>query len=136
MHCHQGTIERIHPHKVDVKIVSASACAACHAKGACSMGDFKEKIIEVPIPDSSGYQVGETVVLEMSVKTGFKAVFFAYFLPFLLLFSTFVTLYILNIHEAVAALASLSVTILYYLILSRYKKYMEKQIVFSIQPKT
>jgi len=136
MHCHQGTIEHIHPHKIDVKIVSASACAACHAKSACSMGDLREKIIEVSVSDSSGYQVGETVVLEMSVKTGFKAVFFAYFLPFLLLFSTFVTLYILNIHEVVVALGALSVTILYYFILSRYKKYLEKQIVFSIQPKT
>ena len=136
MHCHQGTIERIYPHKIDVKIVSASACTACHAKGACSMSEMKEKIIEVSVPDSSGYQVGESVVLEMSVKTGFKAVFFAYFLPFLLLFSTFLTLSVLNVHEVVSALVSLLVTILYYLILSRYKKYMEKQIVFSIQPKT
>ena len=135
MHCHQGTVEHIHPHKIDVKIISTSACAACHAKDACSVNDFKEKIIEVTVLDSSGYHVGETVVLEMSVKTGFKAVFFAYFLPFLVLFSTFLTLYVLNVHEVLAALASLSVTVLYYLILSRYKKYLEKQIVFSIQPK-
>jgi len=43
---HPGIIERISGEKVFVRILSQSACSACHAKGACSVADAEEKIIE------------------------------------------------------------------------------------------
>ncbi len=44
---HPGIIEEVSKDKVFVKILSMSACSACHAKGMCSVAEVAEKIVEV-----------------------------------------------------------------------------------------
>ena len=57
---HEGIIEQIDGDVAHVKIDSISACASCHAKGACSAADQEEKYLDVPILGAV-YRQGETV---------------------------------------------------------------------------
>ena len=45
--CHNGRIKSIDGHKIEVVILSRSACSACHSKSMCSMTEMKEKSIDI-----------------------------------------------------------------------------------------
>ena len=44
---HEGIVERVEPSHLQVRIVQASACAACGAKGLCKAAESKEKLGDV-----------------------------------------------------------------------------------------
>lgn len=124
---HEGTVINVADGKVSVKIEVKSACSACHAKSMCSVSELSEKVIEA-LPSES-LSVGDSVVVEMEEKFGLKAVFYVFFIPFILMASTlFVSANFVS--EAFAALFSLLILAPYYLLLAFLKPYFAKQFVF------
>lgn len=124
---HEGTVINVAGGKVAVKIEVKSACSACHARSMCSVSELSEKVIEA-LPAES-VSVGDSVVVEMEEKFGLKAVFYVFFIPFVLMASTlFVSANFVS--EALAALFSLLVLAPYALILMLLKPYFAKRFVF------
>ena len=124
---HEGTVINVADGKVSVKIEVKSACSACHAKSMCSVSELSEKVIEA-LPAES-VSVGDSVVVEMEEKFGLKAVFYVFFIPFVLMASTlFVSANFVS--EALAALFSLLVLAPYAMLLMLLKPYFAKQFVF------
>ncbi len=129
---HLGIVQDINPNGIVVSILSQSACAACHAKGACGMSDTAEKIIEVPT-QSKAFSIGEHVKVLLKESLGFKALTLGYVLPFLLVLLTLIVLTSTGISEAKAGLASLAVLIPYYLGLYLFRDKVSKQFTFEIE---
>ena len=124
---HEGTVINVTDGQVAVKIEVKSACSACHARSMCSVSELSEKVIEA-LPAES-LSVGDSVVVEMEEKFGLKAVFYVFFIPFVLMASTlFVSANFVS--EALAALFSLLVLAPYALILMLLKPYFAKRFVF------
>ena len=124
---HEGTVINVADGKVAVKIEVKSACSACHARSMCSVSELSEKVIEA-LPAES-LSVGDSVVVEMEEKFGLKAVFYVFFIPFVLMASTlFVSANFVS--EALAALFSLLILAPYALLLMFLKPYFAKQFVF------
>ncbi|MBQ4437723.1 SoxR reducing system RseC family protein [bacterium] len=124
---HEGTVINVADGKVSVKIEVKSACSACHARNMCSVSELSEKVIEAQPAES--VSVGDSVVVEMEEKFGLKAVFYVFFIPFILMASTlFVSANFVS--EALAALFSLLILAPYYLLLAFLKPYFAKQFVF------
>ena len=124
---HEGTVINVADGKVSVKIEVKSACSACHAKSMCSVSELSEKVIEA-LPAES-VSVGDSVVVEMEEKFGLKAVFYVFFIPFVLMASTlFVSSNFLA--ESFAALFSLLILVPYYFLLAFLKPYFAKRFVF------
>ncbi|NOU59420.1 SoxR reducing system RseC family protein [Marinifilum caeruleilacunae] len=129
---HEGTILEIEDGKITVGIVNVSACAGCHAKGACTMSDMKEKSIDV-IDYSNKYSVGEKVKLTYQESLGWFALILAYVLPFVLvLLVLFIATTITN-DELISGLLSLAVLPPYYIILSFFKGRLKKTFSFTIE---
>ena len=42
---HEGVVTKITDDELEIKILAQSACAACHAKSACGMGEQAEKTL-------------------------------------------------------------------------------------------
>ncbi|MBR4531683.1 SoxR reducing system RseC family protein [bacterium] len=124
---HEGTVINVADGKVAVKIEVKSACSACHAKSMCSVSELSEKVIEA-LPAES-LSVGDSVVVEMEEKFGLKAVFYVFFIPFVLMAST---LFVSSnfVAESFAALFSLLILAPYYLLLALLKPYFAKTFVF------
>ena len=124
---HEGTVIKVDEGKVSVKIEVKSACSACHAKSMCSVSELSEKVIEA-IPAES-VSVGDSVLVEMEEKFGLKAVFYVFFIPFVLMAST---LFVSSnfVAESLAALFSLLILVPYYFLLSLLKPYFAKRFVF------
>jgi sigma-E factor negative regulatory protein RseC len=129
---HEGTILDIEGGKITVGIVNISACAGCHAKGACTMSDMKEKSIDV-IDYSDKYSVGEKVKLTYQESLGWFALMLAYVFPFVLvLLVLFVATTITN-DELISGLLSLAILPPYYIILSFFKGRLKKTFSFTIE---
>jgi sigma-E factor negative regulatory protein RseC len=124
---HEGTVINVADGKVSVKIEVKSACSACHAKSMCSVSELSEKVIEA-LP-AENVSVGDSVLVEMEEKFGLKAVFYVFFIPFVLMASTlFVSANF--VAESFAALFSLLILAPYYLLLALLKPYFAKTFVF------
>jgi len=128
---HNGFVERITGTSVLVRIISESACAACHAKGACNAADMQDKEIEVQ--DSSGrYHTGEMVKLVMEQSQGFKALRIGYLYPFIVLFTGLLVASAIGINELTAGLIALGLLPPYYFIVYLLRKKIGKSFTFSI----
>jgi len=125
---HDGTVVKAGKELVSVRIEVKSACSACHARSMCAAHDMAEKIIEAIPAEEVG--VGDSVVVEMEEKFGLKAVFYVFFIPFLLMVSAlFVSSRFIS-SEPFAALISLAVLVPYFVILALLKPYFAKTFVF------
>ncbi len=129
---HDGIIEHINEGVAHVKINSQSACAGCHAKGACSAADQEDKFLDVPLNGLS-FTAGEVVRVEVAQRLGFKAVALGYFYPFLLLMAVLIIMIVAGIGELQAGLFALLSLIPYYLGLYLARKRIESSFTFSIQ---
>ncbi len=125
---HEGTVVKAGKELVSVKIEVKSACSACHAKSMCAAHDMAEKIIEAVPAEEVG--VGDSVVVEMEERFGLKAVFYVFFIPFMLMVAAlFISAQFVS-SEVFAALISLVILVPYFVILAFLKPYFAKTFVF------
>jgi len=130
---HKGIIEQINREKITVRILQQSACSSCHAKGACMAADSKEKLVD--IADHSGqFTLHELVIIEGKESIGYKAVFWAFLLPLLILIAMLVlTTSVWHFSETEAALSALLALAPYYLLLYLFRNSMAHTFQFSIK---
>ncbi|HDP74559.1 MAG TPA: hypothetical protein ENN49_01565 [Bacteroidales bacterium] len=129
---HLGRVEAVTATDIRVTIISQSACASCHAKGACTAADVAEKQVVVSKPYHS-YTVGETVKVTLQQSLGFKALFLGYILPLIVLVVSLFVFNAMGLSEPVSGLIALAVLVPYYLLLYLFRKRIEKQFHFDIE---
>ena len=133
---HTGKIIEINKANIKVEILNKSMCAGCHAKSMCSMGDVKEKIIDVAYYNNEEYELGEEVLVEMKKSMGFKAVWISYVFPLVLLIVFLLLLHGLRFSDLMAGLISVAVIIVYYFIVYTFRAKIATQFTFTIVKKT
>jgi len=129
---HAGVVEEVTREKIYIRIVVASQCAACHAKGFCSIADVAEKRVEIP---NSGQSVhaGDNVQVVLQSSQGLAAVWWMYTLPLLLLVSILLFLLDQNMSEIYSALFALGVVAVYYGVLWFFRSKFKKNTIFALQ---
>jgi len=132
---HQGVISEIDNEIIRVSIIAQSACASCHVKGVCSAADMQEKIIDVKNTGIIDQKVGDFVTITMKRKLGNRAVFFGYFLPFIILMITLVSALSYFDDEGIAGLASLAILVPYYFALYMMKDKLKESFEFQLENK-
>ena len=131
---HDGIVDSIEGDCIHVRIVQASACAACGAKSLCSAAESKEKIVDVYGADTEAYRVGQRVMVEGAAAMGMKAVRLAFLFPLLLLVAAIaVAMWLTSDNEAVAALSALLTLTGYFLVLFACKKRLLNEFKFTIR---
>jgi sigma-E factor negative regulatory protein RseC len=132
---HDGVVDSIEGNCIHVRIVQASACAACGAKSLCSAAESKEKIVDVYGVDITAFQVGQRVMVEGAAAMGMKAVRLAFLFPLVLLVAAVaMVMWLADGNEALAALAALLVLTIYFLLLFANKKKLAREFTFTIKP--
>lgn len=127
---HQGFVHSAKNGMVRVKIINMSACASCQVKGVCTASESEEKIIDVPT--DKNYKIGEKITIASKTANGFKALWLAYVLPFLLVLFTLIIFTSLKYSETQAGIFSLSVLIPYYFLLYVFRNKLKKKFTFEI----
>lgn len=129
---HKAIIEEISGNTVSLTFTAHSACSACHAKSACSLGNSEVKKINLPLP-SFEVNTGETVEVLLSQNAGFRAVFLGYVLPFIVVLLSLLTFNTLGFDELRSGLFSLLLIVPYFLILFLLRKRINKSFSFRIR---
>jgi sigma-E factor negative regulatory protein RseC len=129
---HKGTIIEITQECIRVEIINKSMCAACHAKGFCSAGDTKDKIIDVEYYNNGEFAVGDEVEVIMNRSMGFKAVWISYVVPLVILLIFLLTLQGLGFSELHSGLFALLAVCVYYLMVYLFKDKLANKFVFTI----
>ena len=130
---HKGKVISAGQGKVNVEIISESACAACHAAGLCGMSESKRKIVEVPTSSYAGFTQGQDVEVCLAPKTGLKAVLLSYVLPVMLLLILILSLLKIGLSELLAGVFSLAGVALYYLVLYFFRDKLSEGYEFFIR---
>ena len=129
---HEGIVVSKSDSKIVVQITVQSACSECHAKGACSASEIQDKLIEIA-PDGQIYQTGQRVVVTGRQSLGFKAVFYAYVLPSLLIVGVLIGSYALTDDDVTTGLLSLLSVVIYYVILYLLRNRFKRTFLFTIK---
>ena len=128
-----------------VRIVQASACAACKAKAMCASAESAEKEMTVVLLGDGQWAVGDSVEVMVQQKMGWKAVVLAYLLPFFVMLAVmFIGNGLLAMgdgaigllgdeakREAVLGTVALCAMAVYYLVLGLFKDKLQKEFSFT-----
>jgi positive regulator of sigma E activity len=128
---HPGIVREVSPGKLTVCISSESACAGCHAKGACTAADKEDKIVDVCTKER--FEIGDQVKVILRENLGMMAVLLGYVVPLLLVVVVLVVLITLQYSEAKAGVASLLVLVPYYGVLTLFRGRLGKSFSFSVE---
>ena len=129
---HEGVVTKITDEELEIKILSQSACAACHAKSACGMGEQAEKILTVPRPKSKDFALMQRVNVRMAIGQGNKAAVLAYLIPIILLLAVLFVCLGLGLDEGLSALIAIAALIPYYIILYLLRDKLKQKFEYII----
>ncbi|MBQ0050275.1 MAG: SoxR reducing system RseC family protein [Bacteroidales bacterium] len=129
---HEGVVTSVGNGIVQVRIVQASACAACAAAKLCQSSETKEKIVEVRC-NSKPYEIGQRVVLVGSLRQGLKATWLAYALPLLFVVATVAACSVLGANDALAAASALVALSVYYILIYMLRGRFEAKFGFEME---
>lgn len=131
---HSGIVDSIEDGCMKVRIIQASACAACKAASFCNASDKKEKIIDIyDVASIRGRRVGDEVVIVESGQTGMKAVMLGFGVPFLILVLVLVLVSRFTANEPLAALVSIVALIPYYTVIYLLRDKLRDQFSFIVE---
>ena len=130
---HKGRIVAIDPDITTVEIVAETACASCHAKGLCNLGEEKVKQVLVRTSAWHPHQVGDEVEVVLKKAMGYKAVFIAYGMPLVVLFITLMVLTQLGVGELWAGIGAIGAVILCYLVIFLFRNKISKEYSFYLK---
>jgi len=129
---HDGIIQKINEDSMDISIISMAACVSCHAKGACSASDMKEKIVPVKPIQGKDYHVGDQVTITIKQSVGTWAVLLGYVFPLIIVVASLIILSNIMNDEGIAGLISLLILAPYYLVLYVSRKKMADNFEFKL----
>lgn len=124
---HEGIVTQINEDEIQVKIIQESACAACHAKSACTVVDQAEKYLTVPRPEGREIHLFQKVNVVMKVGQGNKAAVLAYLIPIVVLLAVLFLCLGLGLSEGLSALLGIAALIPYYTILYLRRDKLKKR---------
>ena len=130
---HRGRIVSITPEVTTVEIVSESACAACHAKGLCSLGDSTVKQVELPTRGWDNYSVGQEVSIVLKASMGHKAVWLAYVIPLILMVAALLGTLSAGGSELLAGGVAIGAIALYYGVIWLLRGRLRNEYIFNIK---
>lgn len=130
---HEGIITKITDDFLEVKINAQSACALCHAKSACGMGEQAEKILTVPRPEGQEFQLMQQVKVIMAIGQGNKAAVLAYLIPIIVLLAALFVCLGLGLGEGLSAIISVAALVPYYIILYTQRDKLKRRFEYRIE---
>ncbi|WP_294142141.1 SoxR reducing system RseC family protein [uncultured Sanguibacteroides sp.] len=129
---HEGVVIAVNDSHITVSIQSQSACAACHAKGACGLSEVTHKNITAEKPGTP-VAIGDKVIVMASTGSALYSVLFAYLLPSVVIIAILALLISSGIKETWAALFTLLTITIYFIIIYFFRNRFAQKIKFKVK---
>jgi positive regulator of sigma E activity len=129
---HKAYVKQVNPDSLQVTVINRSACAACHARKACTVSDMQEKEIEIT-GFTKPHRKGEEVTILFKESSGLKALFFGYIVPLLMLITALIIALRVTHDEGISGLIALAILVPYYITLYFFRHHLKKMFKFEIE---
>lgn len=129
---HRGRVVEITPELTSVEIISEAACASCHAKGLCGLGESKSKLVQLPTSPYMDLAPGDEVEVLLSASMGHKAVWIAYVIPCFLLIAVLLILNATAVGELASGLGAIASVLVYYFVVWLFRGRLRNEYIFKI----
>ena len=129
---HDGIVTQVAETFIIVTIQSQTACAGCHAKGACDMSEMALKSITAEKPNED-VKIGDKVIVSASTQNAMLSVLLAYIVPSILIIAVLALLILAGTSEVLAATLSLTTTTVYFIVLYLLRNKFAKKIKFKVK---
>ena len=130
---HRGRVVEITPELTSVEIISEAACASCHAKGLCALGESKSKLVQLPTSPYMDLAPGDEVEVLLSASMGHKAVWIAYVIPCFLLIAVLLILNATAVGELASGLGAIASVLVYYFVVWLFRGRLRNEYIFKIK---
>jgi len=130
---HTGIVRKVTDDCYFVSIERTASCQGCAAKGFCNLGTDKNDLIPVEKLPHQHFNEGDEVTISVSEKMGWKALFYGYVLPFLVLIAGIVITAAADLPQGVAGIVGIGALALYYVMFGFFRKRVERQFCFRIE---
>ncbi|MGM9761172.1 MAG: SoxR reducing system RseC family protein [Candidatus Cryptobacteroides sp.] len=130
---HRGRVVEITPELTSVEIISEAACASCHAKGLCGLGESKSKLVQLPTSPYMDLAPGDEVEVLLSASMGHKAVWIAYVIPCFLLIAELLILNATAVGELASGLGAIASVLVYYFVVWLFRGRLRNEYIFKIK---
>ena len=130
---HRGRVVEITPELTSVEIISEAACASCHAKGLCGLGESKSKLVQLPTSPYMDLAPGDEVEVLLSAYMGHKAVWIAYVIPCFLLIAVLLILNATAVGELASGLGAIASVLVYYFVVWLFRGRLRNEYIFKIK---
>lgn len=130
---HDGIVEATRPGHVLVRIVQASACAACRVAAHCATAEAAEKVVDVAVADASRWQAGQQVVVATEGTMAGRALLIAFGLPLALMLVVLGVAVAAGCGEGATALLMVGVLVPYYIFVWLCRHRIARTIAFRIE---
>jgi len=129
---HQGVIRKITNDFYFVAVERTAACQGCAAKNFCNIATDKSELITIQKLPHQNFNIGDEVTLSISEKMGWKALFYGYMLPFLILMAGIIIPSLVAVPQGIAGIVGIGALALYYVIFGFFSKKIDKEFQFKI----
>lgn len=126
---HQGLVTNTQNGHATIHLIQEAECHSCRMKEFCGVTDEDRNTFY--ITDQS-LKVGDSVQVAIKPSTGFMAMFWAYFFPFLLIVGILIIGNILLWKEWKSGVIALASLVPYYLILVMIRHFFHKTLQLDI----
>ncbi len=130
---HEGVIKSVEDGRIKVSIISESACASCHARGACSAADLSEK--EITVITSDKFYLGDKVSVVSSSYQGLQATWWAYIMPLILVVAVLAISFNITNNENLSGALALLALVPYFIGIYLAQKKLRSKFTFSVKSK-
>ena len=124
---HDGVVTQVADTFIIVTIQSQTACAGCHAKGACGMSEMALKSITAEKPNED-VKIGDKVIVSAMLS-----VLLAYIVPSVLIIVILTLLILAGVSEVMAATLSLIAISAYFICLYLLRNKFAQKIKFKVK---
>ena len=130
---HTGVVRKITGDFYFVSIERTASCQGCAAKGFCNLNTDKNDLIPVQRLPHQNFNEGDEVTISVSEKMGWKALFYSYVLPFVVLITGIIIAAAADLPQGVAGLVGIGALALYYVAFGFFRKKIDGQFCFRIE---
>ena len=125
---HDGIVTQVADTFIIVTIQSQTACAGCHAKGACGMSEMALKSITAEKPNEE-----IKIIVSASTQNAMLSVLLAYIVPSVLIIVILTLLILAGVSEVMAATLSLIAISAYFICLYLLRNKFAQKIKFKVK---
>jgi positive regulator of sigma E activity len=126
-----GLVVQADEHRATVLLMDSGGCASCH-NSLCMLTEAKSRYVDV-VQNKIRFSAGDEVVVKVTPASAYRAAFWLYGAPFLMILLALFSLSSLGVPESLVGVSGLFILVPYYAVLYGLRKQLSGTCSIAIE---